>query len=90
MDEGVYTRNRAFRLYLSSKNGKRKRLTPTLRWLETHELFERDARSDPRELVFFPDERVFVASLVAARGMTLNLPPSPLVARHSAAVSARC
>lgn len=65
VDEGVYTRNRAFRLYLSSKNGKRKRLTPTLRWLETHELFERDARSDPRERVFFPDERVFVASLVA-------------------------
>ena len=34
VDLGVYTRNRAFRLYLSSKNGKTHRLLPTRRFLD--------------------------------------------------------
>ena len=38
VDLGVYTRNRAFRLYLSSKHGKKHRLLPTRRF------FDADAR----------------------------------------------
>ena len=34
VDLGVYTRNRAFRLYLSSKHGKKHRLLPTRRFFD--------------------------------------------------------
>ena len=58
VDMGVYTRNRAFRLYLSSKFGKKTRLLPTRRLWRA-----RDA-SRPKTQKTQPDETTFYKSLV--------------------------
>lgn len=55
VDMGVYTRNRAFRLYLSSKFGKKTRLLPTRR------LWRAPDASRPKTQ---PDETTFYKSLV--------------------------
>ena len=60
VDLGVYTRNRAFRLYLSSKNGKKHRLLPTRRFLVPGG--KRNEIGDPLTL---PDFETFVSCLVS-------------------------
>jgi len=92
IDQGVYTRNRAFRLYLSSKQGKSARLLPTRRcWERLHAagMAPQPPPAAPTTLDG-PQEWLFLASLICCPEPAALLrigPPAgaaPGVARHAA------
>ena len=76
IDLGVYTRNRAFRLYLSSKQGKSARLLPTRRcWERLHAAGL--APQPPPTTLDVPQEWLFFESLIccAEPAALLRAPP---------------
>jgi hypothetical protein len=72
VDRGVYTRNRAFRLYLSSKHGKKHRLLPTRRFFNSENASCLESRSDANPSLRIPATlpcfATFEACLVSAPG----------------------
>jgi hypothetical protein len=75
VDLGVYTRNRAFRLYLCSKHGKGARLLPTRRcWESLHAAAIAPSLPEAGEAALeLPQEWLFLAALICNVGSDAQL-----------------